>query len=77
MKSKSTLIDRGVLVVESSGDDAAIIGEANALKAMADRMTAEVLFTLVKSVWWDKDIRTSSFLLKIRISHCHNDCSGT
>ena len=51
MKSKSTLIERGVLVVKSSGDDAAIIGEANALKAMADRMTAEVLFTSMESVW--------------------------
>ena len=51
MKSKSTLIERGVLVVESSGDDAAIIGEAKALKAMAVRMTAEVLFTSAESVW--------------------------
>jgi regulator of RNase E activity RraA len=51
VKSKSTLIERGVLVVESSGDDAAIIGEANALKAMADRMTAVVLFTSMESVW--------------------------
>ena len=40
-----------MVAAESSGDDAAIIGEANALKAMADRMTAEVLFTSVESVW--------------------------
>tara|TARA_Y100001936_G_scaffold204799_1_gene208409 strand:+ start:1003 stop:1137 length:135 start_codon:yes stop_codon:yes gene_type:complete len=44
-------MERGVLVVELSGDDAAIIGEANALNAMADRMTAEVLFTSMESVW--------------------------
>ena len=44
-------MERGVLVVDSSGDDAAIIGKAKALKAMADRMTAEVLFTSVESVW--------------------------
>ena len=41
--------------MDSSGDDAAIIGKAKALKAMADRMTAEVLFTTAEIVWWDKD----------------------
>ena len=40
-----------MLFVESSGDDAAIIGDTKALKAMADRMTAEVLFTSAESVW--------------------------
>ena len=37
--------------MDSSGDDAAIIGKAKVLKAMADRMTAEVLFTTAEIVW--------------------------
>ena len=36
---------------DRSVDEAAMIGDAKALKAMAERITAETLFTLLESMW--------------------------
>jgi len=51
VKSKSTVIDFGLVEEVLSVDEAAMIGDAKALKAMAERITAETLFTLLVSMW--------------------------
>ena len=59
MKSKSTVIDFGLVEEVLSVDEAAMIGDAKALKAMAERITAEPLFTLLVSMWGAKEVRPS------------------